>query len=151
MGMLRVVWSGGWMIAGLVLVLLSVTGSAAGDPALEARTVVVEGGGSYIDVEASALAPMLPRKDFTLINVHVPYEGEIRGTDLSVPFDRVGDHLDRLPPDRSAKLVVYCRSGRMSTIAARELVARGYTNVWHLAGGMIAWARAGHPIVGASR
>lgn len=151
MGTLRVAGGGGWMIAGLVLVLLSVAGSAAGDPALATRTVVVEGGGRYIDVEAPALARMLTRKDFTLINVHVPYEGDIRGTDLSVPFDRVGDQLDRLPPDRSAKLVVYCRSGRMSTIAARELVARGYTNVWHLAGGMIAWARAGYPIVGASR
>lgn len=149
MGTLHAAWGGGWMIAGLVLVLLSVPGSAAGDPTLETRTVVVEGGGSYIDVKAPALARMLAQKDFTLINVHLPYEGDIRGTDLSVPFDRVRDHLDRLPPDRSAKLVVYCRSGRMSTIAARELVARGYTNVWHLAGGMIAWARAGYPIVGA--
>jgi rhodanese-related sulfurtransferase len=141
---------GGSMLAALVLVVLSVGGAAAGGPAREARTVV-HGHGSYVDIEASALAQMLVRKDFTLVNVHVPYEGDIAGTDVSVPFDRVAEHLDRLPRDRSAKLVLYCRTGRMSTIAARELVARGYTNVWHLAGGMVAWARAGYPIVRADR
>lgn len=147
---LRMLWGGGCLITG-ILFLLFVAGSAAGDPALEARAVVVDGGGSYMEVEAPALARMLAQEDLPLINVHVPYEGEIEGTDVVLPFDRVSDHLDRLPSDRSAKLVVYCRSGRMSTIAARELVARGYTNVWHLAGGMIAWARAGYAIVGASR
>jgi rhodanese-related sulfurtransferase len=138
------------IVAGVVL-LVFVDGWAAGDPAIDARAVVVEGGGSYMEVEAPALAQMLARKDFTLINVHGPYEGEIEGTDVSVPFDRLGDHLDRLPSDRSAKLVVYCRSGRMSAIAAREMVTRGYTNVWDLSGGMIAWAGAGYAIVGAFR
>lgn len=148
---LRIAWGRGSMIVAGVVLLLFGAGCAAGDPATDARAVVVEGGGSYMEVEAPALAQMLARKDFTLINVHVPYEGEIEGTDVSVPFDRIGDHLDRLSSDRSAKLVVYCRSGRMSAIAAREMVARGYTNVWDLSGGMIAWARAGYAIVGAGR
>ncbi len=140
---------GGALLTAFVLVVLSV-GGAAGGPARAARTVV-HGQGSYVDIEPSALAQMLARKDFTLVNVHVPYEGDIGGTDVSVPFDRVAEHLDRLPRDRSAKLVLYCKTGRMSTIAARELVGRGYINVWHLAGGMVAWTRAGYPIVRADR
>jgi rhodanese-related sulfurtransferase len=34
----------------------------------------------------------------------------------------------------------------MSTEAAQALVKLGYTNVFQLAGGMIAWEKAGYPI-----
>jgi rhodanese-related sulfurtransferase len=34
----------------------------------------------------------------------------------------------------------------MSMIAAEELVKLGYTNIWNLDGGMVAWEKAGQPI-----
>lgn len=89
---------------------------------------------------------MLGAKDFLLVNVHIPYEGELAGTDLFIPFDQITDQLDKLPQDKSAKLVLYCRSGRMSTEAARDLVGLGYTNVWELGGGMIEWEQSGRAI-----
>jgi rhodanese-related sulfurtransferase len=134
----------GASIAALVLVLVAMAGAAAEGPTGKVRTTAH---GSYVDIDAATLARMLARKDFALVNVHIPYEGDIAGTDASVPFDRIGEHLDRLPQDRSARLVLYCKTGRMSTIAARELLERGYTNIVHLAGGMVAWKRAGYPIV----
>ena len=82
----------------------------------------------------------------TLINVHIPYEGEIQGTDAFVPFNTITKRLNALPADRDAEVVLYCKSGRMSEIAARQLVKRGYTNVKQLRGGMIAWQRAGLPL-----
>lgn len=109
--------------------------------------VPVDGGGHYTNVSAPALAAMLAEKDFTFVNVHVPYEGDIAGTDLSIPFDQVTANLARLPTDKGAKLVLYCRSGRMSDIAARALVKLGFRNVWNVDGGMIAWEEAGYPLV----
>jgi rhodanese-related sulfurtransferase len=35
----------------------------------------------------------------------------------------------------------------MSGKAARELVSLGYTDVWNLDGGMIAWKQAGYPLL----
>jgi rhodanese-related sulfurtransferase len=55
--------------------------------------------------------------------------------------------VNEYPADKNAKIVLYCRSGRMSTIVAKELVKAGYTNVWNLDGGMIAWEKAGFELI----
>ena len=112
----------------------------------QTQRVPVEGGGSYTDLSAVGLAAMLEAKGFSLINVHIPYAGEIDGTDLFIPYNEIEANLEKLPADKAAKLVLYCRSGGMSAIAARTLVKLGYTNVWDLNGGMIAWREAGHSI-----
>jgi len=44
-------------------------------------------------------------------------------------------------PDKSALILIYCRSGRRSAIAAEELGWLGYTNVYDI-GGIIDWPYA---------
>lgn len=100
-------------------------------------------GGSYYKVTASELNSLLENKDFLLVNVHVPFEGDLPQTDLSIPYDTIAQNLDQLPADKAAKIVLYCRSGRMSEIAASEMVRLGYTHVLELNGGMLAWEAAG--------
>ncbi len=84
--------------------------------------------------------------DVPLINVHVPYEGHIDGTDAFIAFDSILES-DDLPTDRSAPIALYCRSGNMSAKAATDLVEAGYTNVVDLDGGMNAWAESGNGLV----
>lgn len=80
-----------------------------------------------------------------VVNVHVPYEGEIAGTDAFIPYDQiVGD--PQLPSDRDTELLLYCRTGRMSTEAAAALADAGYTSVVELEGGMVAWDRVGRAL-----
>lgn len=109
------------------------------------KVIQVEGG-SYKDLSVVELNTLMENKDFTLINVHIPFEGNLPKTDLSIPYDTIGQNLDKLSDDKTAKIILYCRSDRMSTIAATELVKLGYTNIWNLEGGMVAWEQAGLPI-----
>ncbi|MHB1103783.1 MAG: rhodanese-like domain-containing protein [Devosia sp.] len=102
---------------------------------------------AFRTITSEQLVQMLQEKDFTFVNVHIPYEGEIAQTDAFIPFDQIGINLDRLPTDKGASIVLYCKSGRMSGIAANELAALGYTDVSHLAGGMIEWERAGQAVL----
>lgn len=105
-------------------------------------------GGSYYNINADELKTILNNKDFVFVNVHIPFEGNIADTDLSIPYDQITEpaNLVQLPADKNDKIVLYCRSGRMSAIAAEELVKLGYTNVWNLKGGMLEWERTGFEI-----
>lgn len=110
--------------------------------------IVPVSGGSYKNVTPLELKTMLKNKDFVFINVHIPFAGNIPNTDLSIAYDQITDpaSLAQLPADKNAKIVLYCRSGRMSAIAAEQVVSLGYTNIWNLAGGMVDWEIAGYEI-----
>ena len=87
------------------------------------------------------------RDTFLLINTHIPFEGNIPTTDLSIPYNNVAQNLSLLPEDKDSELIIYCMSNRMAYIAADALVQAGYTNLKLLDGGMIGWYGAGLPIL----
>ena len=101
----------------------------------------------YTRIRPEQLKAELDQKDFTLINVHIPYGGEIAQTDANIPYNRIADYLDQLP-DKGEPIVLYCRSGSMSRVASRTLVGFGYTNVVELVGGFKAWKQAGYDLIG---
>lgn len=120
-------------------------GSTSGVSGDAVGTRVEVPGGSYVDVAPRTLKSWLADKDFLLVNVAAPYVGEIASTDEFIALDEIEGRLDAFP-QRDAKIVVYCRSGATSAMAARKLVQLGYSNVWNLEGGMIAWQEAGYPL-----
>ena len=131
-----------WMLMA-TMATLAACQSQAGTPA--GAPVEVEGG-SYTNVNPAQLAEMLEEEDFVFVNTHIPYEGEIAHTDAFIAYGQVEQSIDQLPADPGAMIVLYCRSGRMSAIAAETLVRLGYRNVWNLEGGMVAWEAAGLPL-----
>ena len=54
--------------------------------------------------------------------------------------------IEKLVPDPSTPLVLYCGGGFRSALAADNLKRMGYTNVASMWGGWGAWAQAGYPI-----
>lgn len=101
----------------------------------------------YENITADQLAEMLKKKDFVLIDVHIPYAGEIPGTDLFIPYNAIDQYKEKLPRQKDTKIVVYCETGPMSSIAAEKLVSMGYTRVFNLPGGMRAWEQSGRKLL----
>ena len=64
-------------------------------------------------------------------------EGHIKGAIL-LPYTEIEEKAETLLPDKDKLILVYCRSGRRSKIAAENLSKLGYTNVKEF-GGIIDW------------
>jgi rhodanese-related sulfurtransferase len=114
------------------------TATPIGDP-------VAVDGGSYRQVSPAELRQMLDDGGVTLVNVHIPYAGEIEPTDLFIAYNEITSKTDQLP-DKDAVIVLYCLSGGMSSEVAPQLVKLGYSRIYELRGGMQAWEAAGYPL-----
>ena len=64
-------------------------------------------------------------------------EGHIPGAIL-LPYTEIESKAETMLPDKDKQILVYCRSGRRSKIAAEVLVKLGYTNIKEF-GGIIDW------------
>ncbi len=62
-------------------------------------------------------------------------EGYISGAKL-IPLGQLSGHIEELPKDR--EIVCVCRSGNRSRVAAKQLIAAGYSAL-NMRGGMLAW------------
>ena len=144
-------------LAALLTVLTSCGGESSADntsvasPQVAIGTRVETAGGAYINLKPGELKPMLDNKSFFLVDTHIPLDGRLPKTDARIPFDQVEQQIAKFPADKNAKIVLACRSGRMSSEASATLVRLGYTNVYNLEGGMIAWKEAGYEIIPESK
>ena len=101
------------------------------------------GGGalSYEQINgAEAKALMDKESGYIIIDARTQSEydeGHIPGAIL-IPEYEIAQRAENELPDKKQLILVYCRSGRRSKIAAEELVKLGYTNVKEF-GGIIDW------------
>lgn len=117
---------------------------------VEKGTRVSVAGGAYLSISPVELGRMAKSKDFFLVNVHVPYAGEIAHTDAFISYNDTEARIGDYPRDKSAKIVIYCLTNRMSAIVAKQLVKAGFRNIYMLDGGMTAWRKAGFMLVNRS-
>lgn len=92
------------------------------------------------EITAKELKAMKDAKaDFVLIDVRE--ESEAAAANIGgklIPMGTVMQHLNEIPKDK--KVVVHCRSGKRSAAVIGALEQTGYTNLYNLKGGIMAYA-----------
>jgi phage shock protein E len=83
-----------------------------------------------------------------IVDVRTPGEfasGHIPGA-INIPYDQMEARVSEIIAYKDEPVVMYCRSGRRSGIAAPVLVAQGFASLALLEGDMPGWDRAGYPV-----
>ncbi|MBQ6797559.1 MAG: rhodanese-like domain-containing protein [Clostridia bacterium] len=94
----------------------------------------------YVSFSQEKAKQLIDSGDCIILDVRTPEEyneGHIPGAVLIPDYD-IKTKAEQILTDKNALILVYCRSGRRSKNAARELAALGYTNVKEF-GGIIDW------------
>ena len=101
------------------------------------------------EVTATRLSELKASGDeFLLLDVRHPEElaiADLGGT--LVPMEELPTKLGEVAPEKEGHVVVMCRSGSRSAHVVAWMQQLGYTNVYNLAGGIIAWSREVDPSV----
>ncbi len=83
-------------------------------------------------------------EDFQLIDVREPFEYEMSNLGgENIPLAGVMIESDKIATDKA--VIMICRSGRRSAVAIMQLEQLGFTNLYNLEGGMLAWAEEIEP------
>jgi rhodanese-related sulfurtransferase len=129
------------MIAAAVLVILVLLLSGCSnnkDKSSEEENMNVKT--QYVKISPEEAKEIMDNEESIVLDVRTKSEydqGHIEGSVL-LPVDEISSKAEEVLKDKSAKILVYCRSGNRSATAAKTLIEMGYENVLDF-GGIIDW------------
>ena len=95
----------------------------------------------YMNITAEEAKQIMDTQEgYIILDTRARYEydeSHIPGA-IVIPHDEVKEKAEQLLPNKDQLILVYCRSGRRSKLAAEALVELGYTNIKEF-GGIIDW------------
>ena len=98
-------------------------------------------GAAYLNITAEEAKQIMDTEEgYIILDVRTQEEydeGHIPGA-IVISHEEIKEKAEEVLPDKDQLILVYCRSGRRSKIAAEALVELGYTNIKEF-GGIIAW------------
>lgn len=95
----------------------------------------------YMNINAQEAKEIMDtEKDYVILDVRTQEEFDEKHIPNAVliPDYEIAEKAEEILKDKDQLILVYCRSGRRSKLAAEELVSLGYTNIREF-GGIIDW------------
>ncbi len=86
-------------------------------------------------------------ESFQLIDVREPHEADIASIDaILIPMGEIVSQPEKIAKDKP--VIIHCRSGARSATVINALEKQyGFTNLFNLKGGILAWAKEIDPTV----
>lgn len=142
-------------ILALIFCLLAAATSSAGentDPAQVLKNKISAAHQNIQSIDSQTLRSWIDvgEKEFVLLDVREPGEvtaGKIEADDyISIPRGLVEFQFTKKVKDLNKPVVVYCHKGDRGALATLSLKELGYTQVYNLEGGVLAWIEKGLPV-----
>ncbi len=102
----------------------------------------------YRELAPTEAVRVMNQDDALVLDVreHNEVSGGRIGGAKHIPLGELKKRMQDIEGWKSSPVVVYCRSGNRSSMAANQLTAAGFEDVVNLAGGVQAWQNAGMPL-----
>ncbi len=97
--------------------------------------------GEYMKITAEEAKEIMEDVNaFILLDVRTEAEFKENRIDgaVLIPDNEIAERASEELPDKNARILVYCRTGRRSALAAKELINMGYNTVYDF-GGIVDW------------
>jgi len=101
------------------------------------------------NIKVSETEAVINQENVVVLDVRTPDEYRNGHLENSVNIDFYGDNFKEevAKLDKGKTYVIYCHSGRRSANAGDIMIGLGYTNVYNVLGGIVAWDDANKPTV----
>jgi rhodanese-related sulfurtransferase len=89
------------------------------------------------------------KKNVTILDVRTQQEyakAKIAGS-LNLPVDQIAEKITNVLPDKKQTIYVYCLSGSRSIHAVNTMKKLGYSDVYDMQNGLLAWRIKKFPLI----
>jgi len=124
----------------------------AGDGSEYGRIVVMDyagrGSAAFKELSAAEASAFIAKENPLVLDVRTPneyYDGRLKGAKL-IPLQQLKDRISEIEAYRDKPVLVYCRSGNRSVVAAQILHGAGFKQVNHIRTGIVGWKKEGYAI-----
>jgi rhodanese-related sulfurtransferase len=123
-----------------------------GDGSRYGRIIVMDyepaGDASFTELDAKESKKLIAEKKPLILDVRTPQEyhrSHIAGAKL-IPLQQLDKRVSEIADHKKRDILLYCRSGNRSTVAAQILERQGFKKLHHLRPGIIGWQNAGFAV-----
>jgi len=102
----------------------------------------------FQELKAGEAVELMNRQEPLVLDVREADEyltGHIQGS-VHIPVGELEGRLDELQVSRDRPILIYCRAGQRSAQAATVLKRQGFSQMYKLDGGIMAWQAAHLPV-----